>query len=83
METQLIYQGQDITVCFDYQPYEPPSKDGEYPGCPEEYVIEDVLFNYQSIYFSLKNEELKEIEELLKEQHEEQHLQYLINKKEK
>ena len=73
MKTSLTFLGEDITVEYDYQPYEAPSKDGEYPGCPEEYSIVDVLSaDDNSIYSTLSKEDLKEIDQLLEDYDKEQ-----------
>jgi len=52
-EKTITFKGIELVVKFDYQPEEKPVYnygDGSgYPGCKEEYTIEDIIHNDESI----------------------------------
>lgn len=43
MNISLKFNSVPLAVIYEHQPYEAPSKDNEYPGCPEETKVEQVF----------------------------------------
>jgi len=69
MTEDIIYREIDLTVFYDYQPYEPPeyydTNGTGYPGCSASIDINDVEHKGESIIELLDGAQLNDIEELL------------------
>ena len=75
MEEQKIeYKGIKFDVSYYYQPYEAEVRyylDGSgYPGCPESFEIDTITFKGED-FTELLEDNLEEIEELLREKNNE------------
>lgn len=82
-EIETIVLGVPCTIKFDYQPYEAPERgpEAQYPGCPEEIDITDVLVGGVSVmdwFFS----DVSAFEEAVCNERRDQHDQYLEDRAE-
>jgi len=57
-EIETIVLGVPCTIKYDYQPYEAPERgpEAQYPGCPEEITVTDVLVGGVSVSDWLEHE---------------------------
>ena len=59
-EIDTIVLGVPCTIKYDYQPYEAPERgpEAQYPGCPEEITVTDVLVGGVSVSGWLEHEDM-------------------------
>ena len=59
-EIDTIVLGVPCTIKYDYQPYEAPERgpEAQYPGCPEEITVTDVLVGGVSVSDWLEHEDM-------------------------
>lgn len=65
-EIKIHYKGVPLTVDYEYDAPEAPSRDREYPGCEEAYGINQILAGEVDITPVFNHDQIYEIIQLLK-----------------